>query len=221
MPAQIHLDPKSLLVIPHVRVRGGRRSTTRVIDRTDDNGAVKLTRETVVQIDNAEERKKAEDYAMRARNVARQFAAYTPLGYIAAVAARDQITAKVQELKVECDTLNLSMATCRVDVEVLLIEVALHLNDQAMRAITDHVREELVTLQTAIKAGATDARNVFNRVRNTASIATGVQADAIKYALDEAKQAIKQGTAQESTPALDNAVALFEATDPASIPEAI
>lgn len=217
----IHINPAMILVIPAVKVVGGKRTQSKTLKENANGAHVSVTKQTVIEFDNREERKKAEDFAQRARNMARSLATYTPLGYLVDANARPQLEEKVRNVKQEADKLNQSLTTCRVEVGVALLDMSVAVTPAVAQLITDHIRDELQTLKTAIGGGADDSRTIFNRVRNIGTLATGVQADAIKYALEEAKTAIKGGKPTNDLPQLDNAITLFTPGDPLALPEAL
>lgn len=215
----IHINPAMILVVPAVRVVGGKRTATKTVKEQKNGQALNLTKQTVIEYDNRDERKQAEDFAQRARNMARQLATYTPLGYLASEDARPQLEDKIKALKAEGAKLNKSLGTCQVQTEIALLKMEVSVTAEIATLVNNHIREDLEQLRTAIAGGATDARNVFNRTRNIASLAVGIQSDAIKFALEEAKAAIKTGKAVTELPHLDNAITLFSPADALAMPE--
>jgi hypothetical protein len=217
----IHLTPHMILVVPSVRVVGGKRIRTKTLKETGKAEAVTIVKESVIEYDNRGERKKAEDFAAKARNLARNLAVYSPLGYLIDAANRPQLEAKIKQTKDDAEALNKKLTAVRVEVGVALLDVQLTISPDVSKLVTNHVKGELERLKTALTGGAEDSRNIYNNVRNIGILVTGVQSDCIKYALEEARDAIKAKKATENLPNLDNAIAMFSPVDPLSMPEAL
>jgi hypothetical protein len=93
------------------------------------------------------------------------------------------------------------------------------------RKINEDIRTSLITLRDAIK-NVDDtfktARDAFNTCRANALLSVGIQGDALKFALDQAKDYIKAGKPAGPTERLEvieNAIGLFTLSDGLAIPE--
>lgn len=218
----LRINPKTVLIITDVKVRGGKRTHT-TLESADHNGqASEYTKRTIIHVDNREERKRAEDFAAKARNVARGVATYGPLGYITSLDNLSKVLERADTLAQEAQDLNKSLGTCQVHFRVLHQEIGVQMSPEVVQAVFDDVRDQLSELKRHVMDGAKDiGTKVYNKLRNVAALTTGIQADSISYALTEAKEALKNGEPLPSTPHLDNAITLLEPVDPAMIPEAL
>lgn len=207
---QFHIAPASLLVVPYVRIVGG-KSTLKNETKTEKSGdGIIYVKETSVLVTDAAERKKAEDFATRVRNFARSVAHFSPLGYIAHISQREELTKRSELLEQEAGKLNEELKTCKVVVHVVLLQFGIDLNEDVAKALNDSVLEKLTLLKTALESGdQKEAKKHFNNAKNVLRLVTGVGHDSVKYALEEARDSIKTPAQASSFPQLENAISLF------------
>lgn len=213
-PSQTYTLPAtSLLVVPYVRIIGGKKILANEVQREETlTGGVQYRRDTLIHVDNEEERKKAENFATRVRNFARTHAEFTPLGYVAKLEARGALEEQAVKIEAEADALNQELKTCKVVAYVVLLKFGIDLNSDVARALNDNVLEKLQTLKSDIQSKKSSAKNTYNNSKSILKLVTGIAQDAVRYALEEAKEALKSGNV-DTLPQLDNAIAMFLPTE--------
>lgn len=158
--------------------------------------------------------------------VARTCAA-TPLGYFADATMLAKLEAELVPIREEAAQLNDDARTAgsgvRVTIGVYPLELALD-NEAAARRIAEIVAERLAAVRDALRAADPEAvTSTLRPCRNLERLATGIHADAVRLALEQAAElraqigkATKEGYSPEEiaealdTGALDNAIALFD-----------
>lgn len=197
MRQQFQMNPNTTLMVSRCKVVGGRTTTREklsdeMLEDAEGNPVVRSTEAKLhVQIDNAPERKEAEKIAAKGVHIIRSRATYTDLGYFADRAKIPEIDKAFRELTQEAAKFNAEAKTCHVKIGWLHNEF--NANAECARAMADHVREELEGLRDALRAGEhAQVRAILlpTKAGNLHQLATGVQRDAIKLALDEGKTAL-------------------------------
>ena len=209
-PQQTYTLPAtSLLVVPYVRILGGKKILQNDVKREETpSGGVQYRRDTLIHVDNEDERKKAENFATRVRNFARTYAEFTPLGYVAKLEARSALEEQALKIEAEADSLNSELQTCKVVAYVVLLKFGIDLNSDVARALNDNVLSKLQHLKNEVQGKKPGAKNVYNNSKSILKLGTGIAQDAVRYALEEVKEALKTGEV-DSLPQLDNAIAMF------------
>lgn len=163
----------------------------------------------------------------RGYHVMDRFAVPTPIGYFADDDALAKIRAALEPLQHAAREFN-DMAEAagserRVAIEIYPLALDVD-NEAAARRIARAVRERLEDLRAALVTGDPGAYDkAREKARNLDRLATGIQADAVRLALDAASEAKKELTSalkREATPeaagatldlsALDAAIGLFQ-----------
>ena len=206
---QFTVSPQSLLVVPYVRIIGGKETLQNSVETENEGEGVVYKRNTIVSVANAQERKEAENFATRARNFARTHATFSPLGYVAKLSQRDTLKKAAEKLEEEAAELNARLTTCRIVCYVVLLQFGVEMNSDVAKALNDDIRHKLETLKVSVTSQARDAKSLYNNARHILQCVTGISYDAVKYALEEVKDTIKSGHVPESLPHLENAIALF------------
>lgn len=204
MPQEFQIHPDTTLMVDRSRIVGG-KITTREIIRDHANGEGRTTETKVlVQIADEAERAKAENIRSRAYTAIRQRTTYTIIGHLAPRDRVSEIMRVLSEISEEASAFNAIARTCQVEIGLLPIDIAVSLGPEAVRAIADHVRTELEAMRNQLRAGdAKGAQNTLIRTRNLQDLAVGVQADSIRFAVEEAGDRLselkKRIKASEST----------------------
>lgn len=210
---QFTIPPQAYLVVPYVRIKGGKEILQNDVEtEVSGNSGIIYKRKTIVAVENAQERKEAENFATRVRNFARTRSTFTPLGYVAKLEQRESLYKESQALEKEAAELNSRLKTCKVECYVSLLHFGVEMGVNVARALHDGVRSKLEALKIAVETGTFDgkeAKTVYNDTRSVLQCVTGISYDAVKYALEEAKDAIKENKFPASLPHLENAISLF------------
>lgn len=185
----MELNPKTVLLIPLSRIRGGKRTQRTKVDAgavgAKGEGAFVETK-VKVTIENVEERETAEALLKQAVHVIRRASTLTLIGYLTPQERLPEIEADLNELRERVALFNANAKTCQISIGCMPIEISVALGPEAARALADHVREELTRLRDQLRAGdATGARNTLLRTKNLHTLSVGVQADSIRFAIQE------------------------------------
>lgn len=206
---QFTVAPQSLLVVPYVRIIGGKETLQNSVETENEGEGIVYKRKTIVSVANALERKEAENFATRARNFARTHATFSPLGYVAKLSQREKLKEAAQKLEEEAVELNARLTTCRIVCYVVLLQFGIELGSDVAKALNDDIRHKLETLKVAVVNKGTDAKTLYNNARYILQCVTGISYDSLKYALEEVKDVLKTGEVPSELPHLENAIALF------------
>lgn len=158
--------------------------------------------------------------------VARTCAA-TPLGYFADATMLAKLEMELAPIREEVARLNADAraagSAVRVTIGVYPLELALD-NEAAARRIAEVVAERLVAVREALRSADPETvTSTLRPCRNLERLTTGIHADAVRLALEQAAElraqvgkAVKEGFAPAEiaealdTGSIDNAIALFE-----------
>lgn len=186
-PIQLH--PDLTLVISQSRVVGG-KETHREKLRDEMRGQTHEVEHNVqVKIANKEERDRAEKLVEIAKHAIRKHATNTRIGSLASREKTGLIRQELEEIRARAIAFNATAETCHVLIGMIPIEIAVAIGPEAARALADQIREELTLYRDALRAGdETGARNAKHRTKNLDALAVGIQADAIRLALDEGRE---------------------------------
>lgn len=193
MSQTYELNPETMLVLNRSRVVGGKTSRTEIV-REDLTGArQELEKRVETVIDDIEERRLAENLVARTHGAIRRVAQATLLG---ALAPRGEFAGLVGEFDLiarGAHDFNARARTCRVEVGVIGIEISIALGPSAVKAIAEEVQARLADIIEALRAGNVHKIEGAIRVsKNLASLAVGPVADAITFALDEARERFRE-----------------------------
>lgn len=185
----MELNPKTTLLIPLSRVRGGKKTQRTKLDAgaTGPNGeGAFVTTKIKVTIANVDERTTAEKLVAQATHVIRRASNFTLIGYLTPIERLPEIEADLAEVRARAETFNANAETCQVSIGCMPVEISVALGPEAARALADHVREELTRLRDQLRAGeVTSARATLLRSKNLHTLSVGVQADSIRFAIEE------------------------------------
>jgi hypothetical protein len=190
----IAVNPGVVLVTSLSRVQGGRTTTRRKIREDPEGNALETEANVTVRIENVTERANAEALVQEATHIIRKNSTHTVIGYLTDEGRIQAMNQAFHALKGKASDFNASAITCHVEIGFLPIAIATALGAEAARALADHVRGELETLRDSLKAGDhKKARAILlpTRAGNLKQLATGPQADAIEFALEEGREALK------------------------------
>ena len=191
----MQLNPKTNLYVSTSRVIGGKTTQTTRLGAgvTGEQGEGAFTeRKVKVTIDNVDERTTAEKLVASAAHLIRKASVATMLGYLGPREKLPQIEADFAELRKRADTFNGWATTCRVQITFLSVEISVALGPEAARALADHVRDELTTLRAQLRAGDdSGTRATLLRAKNLSTLSVGAMAQAIAFAIDEGREALK------------------------------
>lgn len=157
----------------------------------------------------------------RAYGVLDRLACNTPIGYFAPAEVADQIAQGLAPIMVAAREFNEaakamgSERRCRVACYSVTVSED---DASAAQRLTCVVRERLQDLRDALDArNAKDYSTAWDRARNLAKLATGIQSDAIQLALDSCKVQRTDMLRDQPTPIdfsmLDSALSLFPECD--------
>lgn len=193
MSEKFVLNRENLLVLNRSRVVGGKTSRTELV-REDLTGArQELEKRIETVIDDIEERRLAENLVARTHGAIRRVAQATLLGALAPRENLSTLVVEFDDIRREAQAFNASARTCRVDVHLIAIEISIALGPEAVREIADEARSRLGDIVASLRAG--DAHKVEGAIRvskNLAQLAVGPVADAISFALDEARERFRE-----------------------------
>jgi len=221
------------LVLPVSSSTGGVQSTRRTIQHPTPIGPCGEGEESAWQvtkkIDNVAMVKKVDKTAKAVNHVLRKYCADTSLGYVANDA---ETLAKVKEeiavLQKRAEEVNQEAASVgcarRAYVAIVPIEITLATEDAA-REVARTIQGELDTLHALLRAGEVGGKlsnHLRLKINNLPNLTVGICAEAIMFAIDEAKVArkeirakIKAGQtpesagAQQELPMIEAAAAMF------------
>lgn len=185
----MELNPKTVLLIPLSRVRGGKTTKRTKLDEgptgANGEGVFKETK-VKVTIENVDERATAEKLVAQAAHVIRRASVCTLIGYLTPQERIAEIDADLAEVRARANVFNANAETCQITIGCMPVEISVALGPEAARALADHVREELTRLRDQLRAGdAPGARATLLRSKNLHTLSVGVQADSIRFAIQE------------------------------------
>lgn len=186
-----YLNSNNLLIIPYVRVLEGAYNP-------------KNRGQNVV---NVSEAKTAEKYATRARNVARRVAYYSPLGYMARLEFREELSQKIKACDEEANTLNNTLQTCQILHHTLITEVTT--TPLLASAVYLDVAARLGQLRDCARFRTNDFENVFLQTRPILSLICNDAYFSVEASLSEARELYKSKNEKRLSPVMDKAINLF------------
>jgi hypothetical protein len=218
----IHLWPDAILVIPSCSVKGGVTRRTLKNETVKSGAKSEQFKEIATEIEDTDEMEQAQALAQKVRLSMRGMAQQIPhFGYVSTKAREPELRTKRKEILDQVMALNSKLKTCVVEADILLLEVRLNMEKEAAEMVRKYVYDQLTTLQAAIAGGAEDAGSIYNASRNLVNVTGGVQSDAIRLALDEARQAIKAKQVNPTLNALETAISMYEKSSDGTLPEEI
>jgi len=183
------LNPKTTLLINLSRVRGGKTTQrTRLSEGETGPNAEGYFKEAKIKVtvENVEERATAEKLVAQGAHCLRRASVATILGQLAPTERLPEIESDLALVRERAEKFNRSADTCQVTIGYMPIEISVALGPEAARALADHVRDELTTLRDQLRSGnLTGARATLIRAKNLDTLAVGIQADAIRFAIEE------------------------------------
>jgi hypothetical protein len=189
---------------------------------------------TVKRVDNVDIHKESQAITNAAYYALEKFCTQTPIGYFADDKQLSDLKDSMVEVRESAEIFNRLArqvgSARRVTVEIFPLKLLLDTEGAAIR-LARSVRERLVEARTALYNGDRKGYEVMgNRLRNLDRLATGIQADAVRLALESLKEQkgellkllreggdIAQSGAKLNLEAVDAAIALF--TTPQTINE--
>jgi len=185
----MQLNPNTVLIVSTSRVRGGSRTRRiKLNEHTIGTQGEGLKTETKVvrEIHDVDEHTQATRYVQKAKDLIRAVATNTIIGWICAKERLGTLDADLAELAENVRAFNARARTCQVAIGALQLDVRVALGPETARALADHVREEMVELKGALQAGdLSKVRAIHIRTKNLPALSVGVQAQSIKFALEE------------------------------------
>lgn len=224
---KLPINPGTILLCPASKVEGGKKRITRKRgERSLNSGAGEATDfDVTIEVQDAEERRKAENLVLRGTQIIRQHATLTSIGYLSAPEELTEVVKKFSALKLSAENFNATSTFSKVVVSFLPIEIGgtLSTNEECAKALADHVRSELESLRDALTSGnVVKVTNILLGCRRMHTLSVGTQADAIKFAIEESvaqktvlKRRIHDGETSESAgralkmPMVDSAIETF------------
>lgn len=151
---------------------------------------------TKKRVDDVELIKDSRSVVWRAYYVLAKHAAHTPIGYFAdagMLEALERDFDEVRSLAREFNELAASLGSARrVRVEIYPLDVGVD-NETVARRLAKLVRERLAGLRDSLAtADLKEFKEANDRAKNLEKLATGIQRDSIRYALEAARDARKE-----------------------------
>lgn len=147
---------------------------------------------TFKQVDNASLVKLSRSIINRAYHIMDRLAVSTPLGYFADRASERMLRDELGEVQEAARQFNDMAAAVRSARRVRIDVYALRVredDEEAARRLAGAVRERLQDLRDTLAAGDREGfERAIDRARNLDRLATGIQADSIRLAMDAAKE---------------------------------
>lgn len=191
----MNLNPSTLLIAPMFRVQGGREThRVPISDQADTrSGAHVSVGEITTIIYDQQEYENAQAIVLQARHAVRKYATHTIIGYLVDKSLLSAMSSDIESIRNAGNWFNQRAHTCQVAISYLPIEISVALGPESARALADHVHDELVALRDALRAGEpSKARAVMLRTKNLNALAVGVQSDAIRFAIEEGRDALSK-----------------------------
>ena len=235
--ATMNIRPGYLLVIEFSATGGTTYSRETTFEQAAGPGMV-AEFSTTKKVDHVELARQSRALINKAYHVLDKHAINTPLGYWCTEASLSGIEEAIKPIQAEAALFNRnarSLGSKRA-VEISLFPMMLREdNERAIKRISRDVRERLQEMRDSLHSGDRAAfERAWDGAKNLDLMATGIQADSLRMALDHAKgqktqmlDALRHGFAQEAIAPLldlepiDAAISLFtEPTDTVWTPEA-
>lgn len=183
------------LVQTEFEASGGVRYERQYISEEKDGRKLKAEFLTRKKVDDVELVKDSRSIIWRAYYVMSKHAARTPIGYFADPAMLEELEkefAEVRELAREFNELSASLGSDRrVKVEIYPLDVSVD-NETVARRLAKLVRERLADLRDTLRAAdLKEYKEAAERAKNLERLATGIQRDSIRMALEAARDARK------------------------------
>ena len=183
--------PKDLvLVIADCGVHGGKTIRRSNVKEESEGKSRSVSATVETHVENNTARDNAEQLVARALHIAKAGCILTPIGHLAPRELATAIEAEIQKLHVEAEKANDAEPSIRIHIDVHTIEIVGVLNAHTVSAIAEKIRSALHRLRETIIAG--NPKHLAACLRNNAnlgSLAVGMQADSIRFALEMAESA--------------------------------
>lgn len=219
------LDNGFFYVVEFSATGGVRYSRT---DGKEEQEDQKLTAEftTVKEVDHVGMLKWSKKIVNAAYNVMERHASNTPIGYWVNRDAVEALHKEMEQVREEAQTFNAGAAAVgcgrRVRIELYAVQ-ATESETRVATRLAETIRERLTELGETLRAGDLNAyATVWKKSKNLPRLATGIQSEAIVFALEAAAEARKavsaairegqkpeQAGAAADLTALESAVCLF------------
>lgn len=195
-PTGLRLPEDSILMIPHCRVTGGKRTSAIKVREDEEGNRLETEKQVTTTIDDVEERKRAEALASEGVYQVRRLSHSTPIGYVTRREILPQIDQGLDALRARVATFNGGSQFCKVSVGYLAIPLSIDLGPSVARALAEHVRDALERVRGAVQAGGAGLPAAMLGAKNADQLATGMLREAIAMALDQAREAGREISAQ-------------------------
>lgn len=183
------------LVQTEFEAAGGVSYEREYISEETEGRSLKAEFVTRKKVDDVELVKDSRSIIWRAYYVMAKHAAKTPIGYFAdapMLEALEKEFAEVRELAREFNELAYSLRSDRrVKVEIYPLDVSVD-NETVARRLAKLVRDRLVALRDTLReADLKEFKEAAERAKNLEKLATGIQRDSIRYAVEAARDGRK------------------------------
>ena len=187
----MNLEHSTIVVFDSSRVKGGKRTKTRVVRNEREDQRQEIDKESETVIENVSERTEGEAIRAKATHAIRSRAQMTPIGYVLTPDRKVDLLDAMDQVAREAQEFNDRATTCQVEIKGLFLPIEIPLGSDVAKAIADHVKGELMAMRDALGKGEiATTRNVILRAKNLDTLATGAQRDAIVFALQNATDAL-------------------------------
>ncbi len=213
-----HITQRQLILEIESTIEGVEVTRKPVSEAPKGKSFVTVVEETRT-IPNANELRDAEEFVKRATEAIQALAIQGPGGLLGDYEDKAKIVKDIRKFNAERDAINAKAKHIQVKWDVYMFTLETVADRQTVTMIAERIRTSLEGLRDSL--GDTDkARTEFAKVRDLAPMAVGVQSDAVRYALEQAKACILGTRAwSQKHDAIENAITLFAPADEAKIPE--
>lgn len=209
MANEFAIHPETTLLVHEIRVIGGKHVERELISDEIEGRKRATEAKITVTIENTEERAMAETLRARIHGIIRRYTSNTIIGQLCPRQRVAEVKREIEERAMaDVRAFNLEATTCRIDVNLLPIEISIALGPEAVRHIADHVRRKLEDIRDTLRSGdAKGAQSKLIDIKRLHELATGVQSESIHFAIEEAtnrvielKRAIKGSKSGSESP---------------------
>lgn len=193
MADKIEINPRTLLFLSRSRVVGGKTTHSETL-RDDLTGQRRESEiKTEITIENVSERKTAEAIVGRATHAIRKVTSATLIGHLGPAEVLPIVESELDEIRADASRFNADAKTCHVEIGLIPVKIAVALGAEAIRAIAEESQAKLISVRDALKAGdRSKVRNTIREAKNLHTLAVGPVADAIAFAVDEARERARE-----------------------------
>lgn len=183
---------KGFFLVPEFSATGGVKYTRR--DGHEEQTGERLEAEftTTKVVDHVGLLKWSRKIINLAYNAMERHASQTPIGYWVPADKAEAITAEIAGVRKEAESFNTAAHNVGSGrrVRIATYPISMREDDEsAAIRLAQTVRERLVALVEALRAGDLDGyATAWKRARNLPRLATGIQAEAVGFALEAAKE---------------------------------